>query len=110
MDVTKSVLSTEFIPARVEAHLFNTTTVYNPTGDTVEAAFKLPGVAPTAPDWKAASWLTTSIGRFFALCLVGPGAGAVINLPVGTYKMWLRITDNPEVPVIPVDGFVKITI
>jgi hypothetical protein len=108
MDVTKSVLSTVFIPARVEAHIFNTVTVYDPTGDVVEAAFKLPGVNPSAPDWKAATWFTTSLGRFFALCLVGPGPGAALDLPVGTYKMWLRITDNPEIPVIPVDGFVKI--
>jgi hypothetical protein len=108
MDVTKSVLSTVFIPARVQAHLFDTAHVYDPTADVVEAAFKTPGVNPGAPDWKTASWVTPSTGRFFALCLVGPGAGAVINLAAGTYKMWLRITDNPEIPVLPVDGFVKV--
>lgn len=108
MDVTKSVLSTVFIPARVEAHIFNTVTVYDPTGLPVEAAFKLPGVNPAAPDWKTATWFTGSFGRFFALCLVGPGAGAALNLTAGTYKMWLRITGNPEIPVLPVDGFVKV--
>ena len=108
MNVTKSVLSTVFIPAKVSAHLFNTAVVYDPTGDVVEAAFKLPGVNPTGPDWKAASWVTTGVGRFFALCLVGPGPGAVLDLPAGTYKMWLRITDNPEIPILPVDGFVQV--
>jgi hypothetical protein len=108
MDFTKSVLSTEFIPARVQAHLFNTNIIYNPTGDVVEAAFKAPGVNPANPDWVAATWVTVNQSRFFALCLVGPGVGAAINLSAGTYKMWLRITDNPEVPVIPADGFVKI--
>lgn len=108
MDYTKSVLSTEFIPALVRAHVFNTATVYDPTADVVEAAFKSPGVNPTNPDWKAAAWVVPRFGQFFAVALVGPGVGAVIDLPVGTYKMWLRITDSPEVPVIPVDGFVRV--
>lgn len=108
MDFDKSTLSTVFIPARVQAHLFNTSIVYNPTGDTVEAAFKAPGVNPGALDWVAASWVTVNQNKFFALCLVGPGVGAAINLAAGTYRMWLRITDNPEVPVLAADGFVKV--
>jgi hypothetical protein len=108
MDVTKSVLSTVFIPARVEAHIFDTGAVYDPTGDVVEAAFKLPGVNPAPGDWKTASWFVPMPDRFFALCLVGPGLGAALDLAVGSYKMWLRITDNPEVPVIQVEGFVKV--
>lgn len=94
---TKSVLSTVYIKARVVARVNGA--AYNPTADTVQAAFKAPGVSPGPGDWLAASWETSGTS-YFARVLVGPGAGAVVDLAVGTYDMWLKITDNPEIPVV----------
>ena len=98
MSATKSVLSTVFIKSQITATV-NGVYPYNPTADVVEAAFVAPGTNPGALDWKAATWETKGT-TYSARALVGPGPGAVINLPVGTYRMWVRITDNPEIPVL----------
>lgn len=98
MTATKSTLSTVYIKSQVTATV-NGVSPYDPTGDVVEAAFVAPGVTPGALDWKLGSWETLN-STYRARCLVGPGVGAVINLAAGTYVMWLRITDNPEIPVL----------
>lgn len=103
MSVVISDLSTVFIKSRIVATKNGTS--YNPTGDVVEIAFKLPGVDPTAPDWHAASWETAGTS-YYARLLVGPAGGLVLT--VGTYKMWIRITDSPEVPVLEAPGTVRI--
>lgn len=92
---TLSVLATEYVKSRVTATVG--CTAYNPTADVVEAAFPAPGVNPTT--WYAGSWETCG-NVYYARVLVGP-AGTV-TLPVGTYTMWLRITDAPEIPVLEV--------
>ena len=75
---------------------------YNPTSDVVQFAF-----APTATyvpqnaDWQTGSWDTDSTNVLYpysAKCLVGPAG--TITLGIGTYVIYLRITDNPEVPVL----------
>jgi len=99
--VTMSALSTKYIRSRVTATVGCTN--YNPTGDVVEAAFAPPGVNPSI--WYAGSWETCGT-TFYARVLVGP-AGTV-PLVVGTYTMWLRITDAPEIPVLQV-GTLRIT-
>lgn len=91
-----SILSTVFVKSRITATKNGLT--YNPTADVVEVAFVGPGVTPTPADWHAASWETGGIGVYYARLLVGPVAG--LALPVGTYVMWARITDNPEVPAL----------
>lgn len=104
MSVSISDLSTVFIKSRIVAT--KNGAAYNPTGDVVEVAFKLPGVDPAGPDWHAASWETAGTA-YYARLLVGPVGGLV--LAVGTYIMWIRITDSPEVPVLDAPGFVRIT-
>lgn len=104
MSVTISDLSTVYVKSRVIAT--KNGAAYDPTGDTVEVAFKAPGVDPTGPDWHAASWETSGT-NYYARLLVGPGAGGLV-LAVGTYHMWVRITDNPETPVVEVPGTVRI--
>lgn len=106
MSITKSSLSTVYIKSRVVATV-DGVYPYDPTGNSVEVAFKLPGVNPAAPDWKAGSWEIQG-ASFFARLLVGPGVGAAIDLPVGTYRMWLRITSNPEVPVLEAPGNIRV--
>lgn len=75
---------------------------YNPTGDPVAFAF-LPQATqvPGSGDWVSGSWETVTGALLYpynAKCLIGP-AGTV-TLGVGRYVAWLRITDNPEVPVL----------
>jgi hypothetical protein len=70
------------------------------SADTVEMAFLTSSAAPTSGDWRAASWDVDSTGspaRYRAQCLVGPGGTA--ELAAGVYNVWVRVTDNPEVPV-----------
>jgi hypothetical protein len=38
---------------------------------------------------------------YIAQCLVGPDGG--VTLATGTYTIWVKVTDNPQVPVEPVD-------
>lgn len=59
--------------------------------DPVELAF-MQDVEPTDADWVAADWVAGA-----ARVLIG--AAGVVLLP-GTYTVWVRITDNPEVPVL----------
>lgn len=104
MSVTISDLSTVYIKSRIIATLNGSS--YNPTGDLVEIAFKAPGVDPSGPDWHTGSWETAGVNEYYARLLVGPIGGLV--LAVGTWRMWVRITDAPEVPVLEVPGTVRI--
>jgi hypothetical protein len=92
--LTLPSLSREYVKVPVAATDSGTTV--NPTTDVVQMAFPVAGVAPVSADWKTASWETVS-GLYFARCTVGPG-GTVV-LVVGLYDVWVKITDNPEIPV-----------
>jgi len=73
--------------------------VIDPTGSDVDMAFLRGSAAPGDSDWQAASWDTdagTVPTTYRAQCLVGPGA---VQLAAGTYRVWVRVTDSPEVPV-----------
>lgn len=93
-----SALSTQYVQTPVRA--FQQGQPYNPTGDAVVMAFIAGFGEPGNTDWKTASWAwTTAInGYYIAQCLVGPGG--TITLAQGTYAVWIKITDNPEIPVI----------
>jgi hypothetical protein len=107
--LTLSSLSTKYVQVPVEATV-NGVSDYNPTGDAVALAFVPPGTNPGVSDWKAGSWQSVAASSgtvFLAQCLVGPGAGGVALVP-GTYRIWVKITDNPEVPVDDV-GILQIT-
>lgn len=98
--LTISSLSLEYVKVLVEASKAGA--VINPTGDVVQLAFPVQGVAPATGDWKTGSWETaappnTTTTEYWARCLVGP-SGAVA-LPAGRYDIWVKITDSPEVPV-----------
>lgn len=75
----------------------------DPTVDTVEMAFTAEGVAPISGDWKAGSWETdTSLFEpiYYARCLVGPSG--TTTLTAGVWDTYVRVTDNPEIPVLAV--------
>jgi hypothetical protein len=90
-----SVLTLEYVTMPVSAVINGV--AYDPHNDAVVMAFPVRGVNPVSGDWKAASWESDGAGGWRARCLVGPG-GAV-QLSAGSYDAWVKITDNPEVPV-----------
>lgn len=96
--ITLSVLDTRYIQVTVDT-TFNGA-AFNPTADPVAMAFlpSPPDANPGSGDWKTASWQTLPAGVYAVRCLVGP-ANSGNPLAVGTYNIWVRITDNPEVPV-----------
>lgn len=83
---------------------------YNPTGDTVQFAFMpTPTQVPQVSDWVSGSWDTDTasvIYPYSAKCLVGP-AGTT-SLGIGTYIIYVKITDSPEIPVL-IGGYLQIS-
>ena len=72
------------------------------TSDAVQFAFMPTAVqVPQVSDWVAGSWdidTTNVLYPYSAKCLVGPGG--TITLGIGTYVVYVKITDNPEIPVL----------
>jgi hypothetical protein len=93
--------SREYVGAEVAATVQGA--AYNPTADLVEFAFAPRGTRPVA--WFEGGWDGTDpipgTTAYRAQTLVGPGSSGP-TLTRGTYDVYLRITDNPEQPVIPV--------
>ena len=87
-----SALSTEYLRFKVYATVLDAP--YNPTSDTVQFAFPASGNPVT---WYAGSWETIG-DQYVARVLVGP-TGGVVTLTAGTYSVFMKITDSPEVPV-----------
>jgi hypothetical protein len=93
--------SLEYIKVWVDAKRSGAS--FDPTGDVVEVAFTT-GPDIVEEDWNEGSWEV--IGRkYYARCLVGPGG--TIELDDGSYQVWVRITDNPEIPVLKA-GTIKV--
>ena len=90
--ISLSVLSTEYVRVPIAATVNNAP--YNPTNDVVQFAFTTGG-DPVAGDWHAGVW-DSGNAPYVAQCLVGPGG---VALTVGTWVIWVKITDNPEIPV-----------
>lgn len=100
--VTRSILDTEYLPYPVQAIAGGV--AYNPTADVVQFAF-MPQPANANPgltDWHNGTWVTTGTNTYTAQILVGPAAGGT-PLTSGIYNVWIKITDNPEVPVAQID-------
>ena len=100
--------SLQYVGVPVKAVL-TTGAALNPTSDPVYMAF-LPQATqqPASGDWKTAIWAARAsdvIYPYAAFCLVGPGGTTELDL--GTYVMYLKVTDNPEVPVL-VTGYLQI--
>jgi hypothetical protein len=102
----RSALDLRYVKLPVEAVVDGV--AIDPTADVVAMAFPLPGVDPQTGDWKAGSWETIAgiRPRYNLRCLVGPGG--TIALSRGTYDIWARVTDSPEVVVQKV-GAIRIT-
>ena len=97
--LTQSVRSTNYVQVLITA-LSPSGGLYNPTADTVQFAFPELTYPPTSPSaWYTGSWATYPGPAYWAQCLVGP-AGSVVTLSIGQYAGWLKITDDPSVPVM----------
>lgn len=98
-----SSLSLQYVKVPIIA--FAAGVEYDPTGDDVVMAFMTDGDQPTSGDWKTATWETASgAGEtviYLARALVGPAG--VITLTAGEYRVWVKITDSPEIPVLVSD-------
>lgn len=108
MTITLSGASLQYVQASILATVGGNP--FNPTGDAVQFAFLTGTTAPTLADWKTGSWDGAAPrppgNAYLAQCLVGPGG--TVTLTPGTYTMWIKILDSPEVPVINV-GLLTIT-
>jgi hypothetical protein len=105
--VTRSALDTKYLAYPVTALVGGA--AYNPTADTVQFAF-MPNPAnqnPGSGDWHNGNWAATGTNTYLAQCLIGPANNGVV-LAVGNWNVWIKITDNPEVPVQQV-GLLTIT-
>lgn len=95
-----SRLSTQYYLVPVAASTSGTS--YNPTGDTVQFAFMPQATqVPGNSDWVSGSWQTVPTSVLYpyaARCLVGPAGTA--NPGIGTYYVYCKITDSPEIPVL----------
>ena len=69
---------------------------YDPTGQTVEMSFVASGFGESVATaiWHTGVW-TTESGVYYAMCLVGD----TFTLSAGTYAVFVRITDDPEIPI-----------
>jgi hypothetical protein len=99
--ISISQLSLQYVAIPVKATLL-TGASDNPTSDPVYMAFMPQATqVPQLSDWKTAIWATRPsdiLNPYAAACLVGPGG--TITLTVGTYVIYVKVTDNPEVPVL----------
>lgn len=68
----------------------------DPTVDVVELSLTVGDAEPTV--WTTGVWQTIR-GRPWALVLIGPGS-TIGTLPVGRYWVNVKVTDNPEIPVL----------
>lgn len=99
--ISISHLSLQYVGVPVKALALDGTT-FNPTGNTVQMAFMPQATqAPQNTDWQTAIWATRSgniLEPYAAECLVGPGG--TIQLAIGTYIIYVKITSSPEIPVM----------
>ncbi|MFI1165642.1 hypothetical protein ACH4UM_19005 [Streptomyces sp. NPDC020801] len=93
--------SRQYVVAQVEVTVAGQP--YNPTGDVVEFSFSAVSGRPAT--WYTGGWDGTGpipgTTAYRAQVLIGPGSSGPTLAP-GKYTVWIRITDNPEQPVISV--------
>jgi hypothetical protein len=70
----------------------------NPTADTVQFAFVPTTSGTVSPaSYVTGTWLVPVANTYYAACNIGPLG--TITLTPGIYTVWVKVTDNPEVPV-----------
>lgn len=96
--LTQSSLSTEYVQTLVRV---TAAVPYDPSRDTLAWAFTnasaFPAQQPSA--WYPGTWDVWPGPLYYAQVLVGPANGGVV-LSQGRWQAYLRVTDDPEVPVL----------
>lgn len=75
---------------------------YDPTADAVSFCFLTdPSLTPqTGQTWTAGRWQPGGGPRtFVAECLIGPANSGLV-LAAGDWYPWMKVGDNPEVPIV----------
>lgn len=99
--------STVYLKQAIEAVLSGEP--YNPTSYAVHLQLQSLGSDPDDAGWIVGSWETdgtVSPSIYYARLLVGPFGD--VTVADGTYRLWVKITHSPEVPVLE-GGIVHIT-
>ena len=99
--------STEYVTINVSLQLPGIGSGSPTTDEVFIAVMSDPAAYPGDSDWLPAQWLTQTY-PYYAGVMEGPGISGVIDLAVGTYKVWLKLVDDPEIPVFRV-GTLNIT-
>lgn len=98
--ISLSQLATQYVFVPVSATSLGIPA--NPTSDPVVFAFMPTATqVPQLSDWVSGAWDTDTTNVLYpysAKCLVGPAG--TITLGIGTYIIYVKITSNPEVPVL----------
>jgi len=96
-----SHLSLQYVGVPVKA-VASDGTVFNPTSSAVQMAFMPQATqVPQNTDWQSAIWATRNnniLEPYAAQCLVGPGG--TVQLSIGTYIIYVKVTSSPEIPVM----------
>lgn len=75
-------------------------TTIDPSSDAVDLAVLATGTPPDGTTtWTAGTWTAGADSTHVAQLIVGPGS-TFGTLDPGTYDVYVRITDSPEVPVL----------
>lgn len=99
MTAVIATISDEYCLVDIRARL-------DPTADVVEMAFMATTDKPGDDDWQTGSWEPYGgRGPYVARCLIGDGDDAVA-LDAGKYTVWVRITDDPEIPAKPAGNLI----
>lgn len=90
-DVSRPAESLEYVEATVTSDV---------TLDAQTVEFAILTAAPVdGTTWTAGAWTGTAGTTRIARILVGPGG--TLDPGVGSYTVFVRVTDTPEIPAIP---------
>jgi hypothetical protein len=96
--LTQSALSTMYVQALVQVTAAES---YDPSRDSLAWAFVNANAFPAQQPgtWSTGSWDVWPGAQYWAQVLIGPENGGVV-LSTGRWQALLKITDDPEVPVL----------
>lgn len=97
-DVLVARDSVQLIGVQVAASTVAGTTVDPTVYDVTVAVLPYTTDDPADADFKAATWQSGTLGKY-AVVMVGPNT-TVGTLSPGRYRLWVKVTATPEVPVI----------
>lgn len=102
-----SAASTEYVKVQIEPPVG-----VNPATDPVAFCFATLPELPGTPTWYTGSWqtITNPAGDadYFARCLIGPSSNPLVQLGAGRYYVFVKVTDNPAIPVKLAEGQLEV--